>query len=116
MDASVVHHAVLPGLAAGLGYLVNFHFGGRYHSGIDPGPLLLITGLIWDVFIAPVCVIAAFVFLPWSWALLVFPSLLMGVLLGGLLSGVIGDAIAIPLGFAVGFVFAVFQIWQYTFS
>jgi len=109
----VVHHAVMPGLAAGIGFLVNFHFGGRYKSGIDPGPALLVAGLIWDFFIAPVCVIAAFLFLPWMWALVVFPSLLFGTMLGGLFSRIIGDALATWLGFAAGLAVAVLEIWQY---
>lgn len=99
---SVLSSAVIPGVGIGVGYLATYHVTNLRRNGYNRlGPYHIIA-LIWQFVILPGNLIVAFYELPWTWALIVFPSALLGCLAGGWLASIAGDEDAAWIGPCIG--------------
>jgi hypothetical protein len=98
----IISGALVPGFGIGIGYLATARSGRSMATGYEPSWLTLLLALTWQFIILPANLLIAFLSLPWTSALLVFPSILPGAALGGLLSSAIGDRTAVLIGASVG--------------
>lgn len=113
MTIDVMHDAVIPGVAVGLGYLATFRVAELRRKVLEPSWLLIGIALTWQCVILPLNIIGAFLNLPWTWALLVFPSILIGGIMGGRLVGWIGDKAGSYIGPLLGLASAINSILEY---
>jgi hypothetical protein len=102
MFQDIISGALVPGFGIGIGYLATARSGRFMATGYEPSWLTLLLALTWQFIILPANLLIAFLSLPWTSALLVFPSILPGAALGGLLSSMIGDRTAVLIGTAIG--------------
>ncbi len=98
----IISGAVVPGFGIGIGYLATARSGRFQASGSEPSWFTLLLALAWQFIILPANLLIAFLSLPWTSALFVFPSILPGAVVGGLLSSMIGDRTAVLIGTAIG--------------
>ena len=112
----VWQHALFPGAVTGLGFLINSRIMSDSRQGAYPSPMALYVSLVWDLFVLPITLAASFAFLPWIWAVLVFPALLGGAMAGGLFSNYVEMTILGLLGILAGVAYSLFQIWTYFFA
>ena len=125
MLEQIFYGAVIPGFGIGVGYLSTFYLTNSLPSLDQPHGLLFefqrvsrsnphfILASTWQYVILPANVVVAFLYLPWYWALVVFPSILPGAIVGGILSNHIGDKNAAWIGPIIGLLIAGYKLITY---